>query len=87
MTVLREQVARVVSDVMDTIKVSDVRGDRMARIDLGGCSSFLVNNAIMTTLVGMGYVAFLTMPGGASPDGIPSRLYIDLYRRRTETVS
>lgn len=86
MSGFREQVARVVSDVVDTIRVSGVRGDRMACVDLDNCPPHLVSSAIMTTLVSMGYIAFIAMPGGLQPAS-SERIYIDLQRKRTQTVS
>ena len=86
MTAFREQVARVVSDVIDSIKVSNVSGDRMACIDLDGCPPHLVSSAIMTTLVSMDYIVFITMPGGHSESTL-ERIYIDLQRKRSQTVS
>ena len=86
MTALREQVARVVTNVMDTIKVSGGKGDRIACIDLDGCPPFLVSSTIMATLHKMGYIALLTLPGGQSTSNA-ERLYIDLQRKRPETVS
>lgn len=86
MTAFREQVARVVSDVIDTIRVSGVRGDHLACVDLDGCPPHLVSSAIMTTLVSMNYIAFIAMPGGLS-ESTSERIYIDLQRKRSPTVS